>query len=234
MIDDRRSRKARIRAAQPRRHVRMAHRHAAHVAFVDDGVVPGDTRRAVIAPGEGGIDHATLRGAWCAVAPVERQVRFRVPGAVAEVRVAPHQGTLQVLGVRLDQQLVGIEAMAALRIVGSVHAITVQQAGTRLGQIRVPVGVGALANVNALSLVPAAGIEQAQLDLRGVRGEQREIYALAIPGGTARVGLTGPNCADQGIRLRARRAFTARAALPVGCNIHVREPPCRIDTSQLG
>ena len=84
------------------------------------------------------------------------------------MRIAPHQRTLQVLGVRLDQQLVGVETVAALGLVGPVDAIAVQQTRPCLGQIRVPVGIGALANVDALQLVPAGVIEETQLHLLGV------------------------------------------------------------------
>ena len=53
--------------------------------------------------------------------------------------------------------------------------------------------VGALAQLDALQLVAAAGVEQAQLDLLGVLGEQREVDALAVPGGAARIGPAGPD-----------------------------------------
>ena len=165
VIDDRRGGESGVGAAQVRRHFGVAHRQSAHVRLVDDGVVPGNTRRTVIAPGEGGIDHAALRRAGRAVAAVEGQVRLGVPGAIAEVRVAPLQRSLQVLGVGLDQELVRIETVAALGIVRPVHAIAVQQARTCLRKVDMPVVVGALAQLDALDFVPAGTVEQAQLDL---------------------------------------------------------------------
>ena len=47
--------------------------------------------------------------------------------------------------------------------------------------------VGALAQRDALQLAPAARVEEAQLDLLGVLGEQREVDALAVPVRAARV-----------------------------------------------
>jgi len=47
----------------------------------------------------------------------------------------------------------------------------------------VPDLVGIFGQFDALDLPLALGIEQAQLDLAGVRREQGEIGALAIPGG---------------------------------------------------
>ncbi len=122
--------------------------------------------------------------------------------------------------------------MAALGVVGSVHAIAVQQPRTCLRQIAVPVAVGALANVDALHLVPPGGVEQAQLDFLRVGGEQREIHTLAVPGGATRVRLTGPHRADQRVRLHAGWTFSAAAGVPVGCYVHAGDSPCgRSDTS---
>ena len=109
--------------------------HAAHVRFVDDGIVPGDARRTIIPPGEGRIDHAALRCAWRAVAPIEGQICLGLSGAIAEVCIAPHELTLQVPGIGLDQQLMRIESMAAFGLVRSVYAIAVQQSWPRLGKI---------------------------------------------------------------------------------------------------
>ena len=59
------------------------------------------------------------------VALVEGQVCLRMADAIAEVSIAPAQLAFDVLGVRLDQQLVGIEAMAVFGVVGAMHAIAV-------------------------------------------------------------------------------------------------------------
>jgi hypothetical protein len=54
--------------------------------------------------------------------------------------------------------------MSLLRLIRTVHAIAVQLAGPRFGQIAVPDLVGLLAQRDALQLATAAVIEQAQLD----------------------------------------------------------------------
>ncbi len=175
----------------------MTHRQPAHVPFVDHGVVPRDPGRPVIAPGEGGVDDAAFRGAGRAVAPVEGQIRSRASGPITEVRIAPDQGTVQGLGIRLDQELVGIEAMSAPRIIRAVDPVTVQKAGTCFRQIGVPVSIGALANLDALDFMSAGRIEYAQLDLLAILRKQRKIHTFTVPGRAARIGLARPHSADE-------------------------------------
>ena len=225
MIDDRRGGEPRVGAAQRRRHLRMAHGHAAHMHFVDDRVMPGRARRAVIAPGERGIDDAALGRAGGAVTFVERQVQLRVGGVVAEVRIAPAHPPRQQPRIRFDQQFVGIEAVAALRIVRAVAAIAVQQAGTRLGQVAVPDLVGVFVQRDALHFVPTGGIEEAQLHLGRVFREQRKVDAFAIPGGAARIGIARPD----------RRHCGDRNSTPSGGRVSVREcgRPCVLWSSAI-
>jgi hypothetical protein len=77
----------------------MLHGETTHVQFVDDHVVPVDTRRAVFAPGEGAVDDAAFRHAGGVVAAIERQVRVAVADAVTEMGVAPAQCAGDVLPV---------------------------------------------------------------------------------------------------------------------------------------
>src|SRR5215207_3819011 len=102
--------------------------------------------------------------------------------SITEVRIAPSQLPLDVLGVRLDQQLVGIESMALRGIVRTMHAISIEPAGAGFWQVAVPGLVRAFAQLDALQLTPAVRIEQTQLDSGGVRGEHGKIHAFAIPG----------------------------------------------------
>src|SRR5512140_2592782 len=96
---------------------------------------------------------------------------------VAEHRVAPLELSGQAARVRIDHQLVRIEAMAFVRRVGAMDAIAVQQARSRFRQVAVPDLVGALAQRDALQLASSGGIEDAELHpLRELR-EQREIDA---------------------------------------------------------
>jgi hypothetical protein len=66
-----------------------------------------------------------------------------------------------------------------------VDAVAVELAGEHVRQVRVPDLVGLLRERQAVRFRRRArGIEQAQLDLRGVLGEKREVDPRAIPGGT--------------------------------------------------
>ncbi len=196
IVDDRRGRESRIGAAILRRHIGMLHREAAHVHLVDDRVVPRRAGMLVIAPGECGIDHLALRHAERVIAPVERQIAPRTADAIAEVRVRPRQLTDDRLRVRIEQELVRVEAVSLLRLIGSVHAISIQFSGARFGQIAMPHLISLFAQPHALQLAAAAAVEQAQLDALSVFGKQREIDALAVPGGALRIGSARPDCGD--------------------------------------
>ena len=78
--------------------------------------------------------------------------------------------------------------MAGRRLVGAVHAIAVDRARPRIGQVTVPDLVGILRQGDALDLAPAALVEQAELDLGGVGREQGEVDAQPVPGGAKRIG----------------------------------------------
>ncbi len=53
--------------------------------------------------------------------------------------------------------------------------------------------IGLLRQRNTVQFATPLGVEQAELDLLGVLGKNREIYALAIPGSAERVRSSGPN-----------------------------------------
>ena len=99
----------------------------------------------------------------------------------------------QLLGIGVEQQLVMIEAMPRLRVVGPVDAVAVELAGPRVRQVAVPDLVGVLGQHDPLELALAAGIEQAELDLLGVGAEQGEVDAPAIEGGAQGISDTGPD-----------------------------------------
>ena len=161
----------------------MAHADAAGVRFVDDGAFPGDEHALVAAPGERRVDHLAFGHERRAVAFVERQVAVGVADGVAEQRLGPFQAADQLLGVGVDQQFVGVEAVAVLWLVGAVYTVAVNQAGMRVGQVAVVDLIGVFGQLDALDFLFAAGVEQAQLDLGGVGREQGEIHPKAIPGG---------------------------------------------------
>ena len=83
--------------------------------------------------------------------------------------------------------------MPALGIVRSIHAIAIQQSWTRFRQIRVPYLIGALAQGDALYLMPATRIKNTQLDFLGVGREDREVDTFAVPSGAEGVRAPGPD-----------------------------------------
>ena len=87
--------------------------------------------------------------------------------------------------------------MPVLRPVGTMHAIAVQQIGPRVRQIGVPDLVGVFGQPDARHLVVAGGIEEAEIDRLGILREQREIDALAVPGGAQRIGPPRPDIGAQ-------------------------------------
>ena len=144
VVDHRRRDEAGERAAPLGIDAGMSHRHAAHMRLEHDRLFPWHVRAAVVAPGEGGIDDAAFRHEAGAVAPVEGQVLALAPraDAVAVMRIVPPDRALKRFRVRVEQQLVGVEAVSVLRAVGAVDAIAVKQIGPRVRQIAVPHLVG--------------------------------------------------------------------------------------------
>jgi hypothetical protein len=58
--------------------------------------------------------------------------------------VAPYQPSGQPLGIGIEQQLVGVEAVAMFGLVGPVNAITVELPGRDVVEIAVPDVLAAL------------------------------------------------------------------------------------------
>jgi hypothetical protein len=178
---------ARVGAAQVLGNGGVELREAADVGLVHDGVVPRHARAAGLTlPVEVGIDDHRARHERRAVALVERAVVHRLH-LVAEHRGVPAQRAGVGARVRIEQQLVRIEAVAAVRLVRAVDAIAVERAGPDVGQVAVPDLVGELGQRDPLELLLAAGVEEADLDLRRVRREEREVDALAVPRRSARI-----------------------------------------------
>src|SRR5450631_964795 len=98
------------------------------------------------------------------------------------MRVGPGELAAEPLAVGVDQELVRVEAVPGLRVIGPVHAIPVELAGLSVGQITVPDILRALRQSDAVELALSGRIEQAKLDLLGGAREQREVRAAAVPG----------------------------------------------------
>ena len=174
-------------AAQRRRHAGMAHGVAAHMRLVDDHALPRHARRRFAAPGEGRVDHPAFRHAGGAVRGAEAQIGVRIAKLVAVHLGAPAQLAHVRFRVRVEQQLVGVEAVTGTRIIRPVHAIGVDRAGAGGVHVAVPDLVGILRQLDAFELGLASLVEQAQLHLRRMRREQREIDAEPVPGGAQRM-----------------------------------------------
>ena len=87
---------------------------------------------------------------------------------------------MQGTGIGVEQQLVGIEAVAALGRMGAVGAQAVERTGREARQIAVPDRSAAFGQGQALGLSPAILGEQAELDPGRVLREHGDVRALAV------------------------------------------------------
>jgi hypothetical protein len=138
VLDDRRRGEACVGTAKLGRHARVTGGHAPDVRFVDHGLVPRPARGTIAFPVVRRVGHHALRHGRAAVAVVAAEVRFVVSQAVAEDLVFPVNEAVDCLGVWIEQELGGIEAVAFARVVRPVHAVAVTLAGSDPGEIRVP------------------------------------------------------------------------------------------------
>ena len=184
-------------AAQRGGHARMAARVTAGVQLADHAAPPRLAGRLQVGA-RGVFHHHGFGHVAGAVAAVERQIAARVPDAVAVKRVVPVHAALQQPRVRVDQQLVRVEPVAALGFIGPVDAVAVQLAWAQVRQVAVPDLVRVLGQRHPRRLAPTAGIEKAQLDPLGVHREQREVDAAAVPVGAERIRRAGPHAGRTG------------------------------------
>src|SRR5437660_2134625 len=171
----------------------MAASVAAHVQLVDDGLVPRNGRAPIVIPRERGLDDLALRHRTRTVASIARQVLAWMTQRISIKRIAPAHRADDAAGVRIEQQLVRIKAMALFGPVGAMRAVAVQEARSRFGQIAVPHHVGTFGERKALELAAAARVEDDEIDTGRVRRVQREIHAAAVPGRAERIRTTRPD-----------------------------------------
>ena len=158
------------------------------VGLVEDRLVPRHALAARFAvPVEVLIDDDAFRHERRRVALVEGKI---VAGLdlIAEHGRVPLEFERVGAGVGVEQQLVGIEAVARLRLVGAMHPVAIECSGMHIRQIAVKHLVGIFGQFDAGRFGLSRGIEEADFDLRGVRGEQREIAPVTVPVHTARIG----------------------------------------------
>jgi hypothetical protein len=107
--------------------VRVAHGESLDMELTDQGIVPRNLEWCVRFPGESGVDHSVLGHSKGIIAPVKRQVLLPVSDPVSEVGVAPPDGSLNLLAIGVEQELVVIETMALLRGVWAIWTRTVSR-----------------------------------------------------------------------------------------------------------
>src|SRR6202034_4871057 len=107
------------------------------------------------------------------------------------MRIAPHQPAGQPPRIGVEHKLVRIETVALLGRIGTVNAIAVKLAGRDVIQIAMPDVFGALGQFDALDLAPALAVEQTELDLLRIGGEQREVGPASVPACTEAKGRSG-------------------------------------------
>ena len=167
------------------RHRGMELGKAAQMRLIKNGAVPRNGAAAGLAgPVEIGVDDDAFGHERRAVALVEAGIvaRFHL---IAKDRRIPFQLAEMPSRIRVEQQLVGVEAVALFRLVGPMHPIAVDRSRRHPWHIAVPDLVGIFGKLDARGF--ALLVEQADLDSRRMRREQREIDACAIPGRPERV-----------------------------------------------
>src|SRR5688572_26142071 len=113
--------------------------------------------------------------------------------------------------VRIEHELVRIEAVARVRRIGPVHAVAIELPGVHVRQIPVPDHVRLLLQRNRQRFdLGVDRIEQAELDSRRMLGEHREVHADTVPGRAKRRRRARP---DAQIILSHRRATISNSQL---------------------
>src|SRR5947209_12593106 len=187
MFDRGGMRESGVRPADGWRHVRMARGESLDMHLVDDGVRPRRRRPRVLSPRERIGDDDRLRHERRRVAVVF--LRVVLARRIAEDGVVEDELAVERAGVGVDQELAGVPAKAVPGVEGTVDAEAITLTRTDAGEVTVPDVVGDFLQRHAFLGV---AVEQAQLDRLGCGGEEREVGAFAVPGGTERKRRTGP------------------------------------------
>src|SRR5580658_1919351 len=188
MGHDRRASDGRELAADRFRNVRMAHRQAADVRLVDDGLVNWRVRRGVMSPVERGIDDDAPRNALRLVR-IRPQVRLLVADLVGEDPLVPGHRSIESLCIRVEKEALRVIAQASRRLVGSVNAVAVSLTWPKASHVPVPDEGGALVDLQAR--LCALLVEKTELHALGVFGVEGEVYPSTVPRRSERVGLSG-------------------------------------------
>jgi len=95
------------------------------------------------------------------VAAVEGQILLLAADAIAKVSIAPLERSMDLFGVGVEQQLVGIEPQAVSWFVGAMNTVSIKQPRACFGQIPVPHLVGLFGKRYAVQFASSAGVEKA-------------------------------------------------------------------------
>jgi hypothetical protein len=109
-------------------------------------------RRLIIVPGKGGVYDPALGHADGVVPLVEGEVLLFGAKPVTEVGIFPVQGPDGRLGVRIEQELVGVESVAVFRLVRPMDPVAVELAEPAVGQVAVPDPIRSLPQLDPLDL----------------------------------------------------------------------------------
>lgn len=112
--------------------------YEAHVRLVDHRIVVRDVGVLVVAPIEVGIDDGRLHGVGGRVKVVHRRGVVRAFEPVGEQAFVAVDVAFDGLGIRVEQQFVGVASEAVHRVIGTVDAVAVALAGLEAGDIVMP------------------------------------------------------------------------------------------------
>src|SRR5215212_7818673 len=115
----------------------MTGREPLDMELVDHRIVERDVGAAVVAPGKGAVDDDPLGNAAGIVLLVSQQI-IAASQRIAEDRSIPVDTAGQRSCVGVDEELGPVEAMAGLRLPGTIDPIAIALAGPDAGQIAVP------------------------------------------------------------------------------------------------
>ena len=196
VVDDRAGGEPGIGATQLGRYLWVALREALCVHLVDHRLVPGATWGLVVAPIEEGVDDDGPRDVRGTVG-LTRSFVVPLSQRVGKDGVGPGHGSLDRLGVRIEQQLRRVAAMPLGRSEWPVDAVAVALARPDAREVAVPPRSRPLGEANPC-LSPDV-IEEAQLDPLGHVGEDGEVGAGSVEVGAKRQRLSGPERPGLGI-----------------------------------
>src|SRR5713226_3753945 len=114
-------------------HLGMPLGESLDVHFVNDGLMPRNAWRPIVAPGASRVDHRRQWGVGGAVAVIKGPIFGLVANLVTEQIVAPPNIPADGLGVRIQQDFIWIESVARLRFVRPVNPIPIELPWPNIG-----------------------------------------------------------------------------------------------------